>query len=60
MVAGVAVVSVLVLSKHDPFVGLNAGFVALCLNFTTVATVSMLTPAERSGFEEALEARIFV
>ena len=58
MLAGVAVVSVLVLSKHDPFVGVNAGFIALCLNFTTVATVSLLTTVERGGFEEALEARI--
>jgi SSS family solute:Na+ symporter len=60
MVAGVAIVASLLLSKHDPFVGLNAGFVALCLNFTIVAAVSMLTPIEHSGCEEAREARLGV
>jgi solute:Na+ symporter, SSS family len=60
IVAGVAIVGSLVLSKNDPFVGLNAGFVALCLNFTIVAAVSMVTPVERSGFEEALEASVGV
>jgi len=60
MVAGVAIVASLVLSKNDPFVGLNAGFVALCLNFTIVAAVSMLTPIEHSGCEEAREARLGV
>jgi SSS family solute:Na+ symporter len=60
MVAGVAIVASLVLSKNDPFVGLNAGFVALCLNFTIVAAVSMLTPIEHSGCEEARETRLGV
>jgi SSS family solute:Na+ symporter len=53
MIAGVLSVAFLVLSKNDPIVGVNAGFLALCLNFSIVGMVSMLTPAERGGFEEA-------
>ena len=42
MVAGVATVTVLALTKRDPIFGLNAGFVALCLNFT-IAIAGSLT-----------------
>jgi solute:Na+ symporter, SSS family len=45
MVVGVAAVAVLMLTKRDPFFGLNAGFCALCLNFAVTVMVSMLTPA---------------
>ena len=45
MVVGVAAVAFLILSKRDPFHGLNAGFVALCLNFLIAVIVSLLTPA---------------
>src|SRR5215471_2022091 len=45
MAAGVVTVAVLMLSKHDPFLGLNAGFVALCLNFVIVVVVSLVKPA---------------
>jgi solute:Na+ symporter, SSS family len=41
LVVGVATVATLILSKHDPFFGLNAGFVALCLNFLTVGVLSL-------------------
>ncbi len=41
MVVGVAVVAVLMLSKHDPVFGLNAGFVALCLNFVIVGATTL-------------------
>jgi solute:Na+ symporter, SSS family len=53
LVAGLAIVAMLELSKHDPFMGLNAGFLALCVNFTLVAAISVLTPAEISGFDAA-------
>ena len=53
MAVGVATVAVLMLSKHDPIYGLNAGFVALCLNFLVVGVVSLLTPKQASGFEQA-------
>ena len=52
MLVGVAIVGVLVLGRHDPLLGLNAGFVALVLNFVIVAIVSLLTPAEHNPFEE--------
>ncbi|HEV2177182.1 MAG TPA: sodium:solute symporter family protein [Terriglobia bacterium] len=40
MVVGVATVAFLGLSKHDPFLGFNAGFVALCLNFLVTILLS--------------------
>jgi solute:Na+ symporter, SSS family len=52
MIVGVAVVAVLVLSRHDPYLGFNAGFLALCANFVVTTVVSLLTPAEPSGFDE--------
>ena len=55
MVLGVAAVAYLMLGKMDPFFGLNAGFVALCLNFTVTVLVCLLTPARKNGFEAAGE-----
>ena len=52
MIAGVACAAFLILSKRDPFGGLNAGFVALCLNFATTVLVSLLAPVEPSGLAE--------
>jgi solute:Na+ symporter, SSS family len=52
MIAGVASVAFLVLSKRDPFLGLNAGFVGLCFNFLITVVLSLLTPREPSGFED--------
>ena len=54
IVVGVATVAFLMLSKRDPFIGLNAGFIALCLNFAVTGAVSLLRPIEVSGFEERL------
>ena len=45
MVAGVACTSLLILGKRDPFHGINAGFLALCLNFGIAILVSALAPA---------------
>jgi SSS family solute:Na+ symporter len=53
IIVGIATVAVLVLSKRDPVLGVNAGFVALCANFVITLAVSMLTPAQRSGFDES-------
>jgi SSS family solute:Na+ symporter len=44
MIAGVATVAFLILSKQDPFYGWSAGFVALSLNFLIVTTLSLITP----------------
>jgi Na+/proline symporter len=55
MVVGVATVAYLTLNKMDPFIGLNAGFFALCVNFVVTTLVSLLTPARANPFEEHLE-----
>ena len=57
MIVGVATVAYLVLSKMDPFHGINAGFVALCLNFAVTVVISLCTPAESNGFEERVQER---
>jgi SSS family solute:Na+ symporter len=45
ILCGVAVVAFLVLTKRDPWMGLNPGFVGLCLNLTVVGVISLLRPA---------------
>jgi SSS family solute:Na+ symporter len=52
MIAGVACAAFLILSKRDPFGGLNAGFVALCVNSATTVLVSLLAPVEPRGLAE--------
>ena len=42
IVLGVGATMFLVLSNRDPFLGLNAGFVALCLNFSIAVVLSLL------------------
>ena len=51
IIAGIGVLVVLVLAKRDPFLGLNAGFCALCINFVVTSVLSLLSPIQRSGFE---------
>ena len=50
MLAAVAVVLFLVLGHHDPLLGLNAGFIALVLNFAIVAAVSSRVVGRRWGW----------
>jgi solute:Na+ symporter, SSS family len=45
LVAGVAAAVFLMLSHRDPFFGLSAGFLALCLNFLIVVAMSLLKAA---------------
>lgn len=52
MVVGVAAVAYLMLNKMDPFIGVNAGFFALCINFIVTIFVSLVTPARTNPFEE--------
>jgi len=52
MMVGVACTTFLVLSKKDPFGGLNAGFIALCANFATTVLVSRLAPVKAGGLED--------
>jgi SSS family solute:Na+ symporter len=50
MAAGVGAVAFLVLTGRDPFLGLNAGFVALCVNFllTVLLSLAFGTPETES------------
>ena len=52
--AGIGCTAFLILTGRDPYYGLNAGFVALCLNFATTILVSLVTTAHVAGFEELM------
>lgn len=52
LVTGIAVALVLMLSQRDPFHGMNAGFVALCINFVVTGIVSYCTPVEPYRLDE--------
>jgi SSS family solute:Na+ symporter len=54
IVVGIAVVAFLSLSHRDPWMGLNSGFVGLCLNFAVTGIVSLLTAPQPSGLDEML------
>jgi SSS family solute:Na+ symporter len=58
VVTGVFVFIALALTGHDPIMGLNAGFIALCCNVAVVVLVSLLTPAKGCGFDEQPRAGI--
>ncbi|MGB6486029.1 MAG: sodium:solute symporter family protein [Steroidobacteraceae bacterium] len=45
MMAGVLIAVVLMSTHLDPIFGLNAGFVALCINFAVTIAVSLAAPA---------------
>jgi solute:Na+ symporter, SSS family len=45
LAAGICAAVLLMLTHHDPVFGLNAGFVALCLNFLIAVTAGLLGPA---------------
>ena len=44
MLAGIGTVSILFLSKRDPWFGFSAGFVALCVNFLITILITLLAP----------------
>ena len=52
MIVGVAIVAYLMLNKMDPFMGLHAGFFALCVNFVVTTVISLLTAPMPNPFEE--------
>jgi SSS family solute:Na+ symporter len=54
LTAGVGIVAFLMLSKLDPFMGLNAGFIALCVNFAIAGVVSLVTASQPNGLDERL------
>jgi solute:Na+ symporter, SSS family len=49
ILVGLAMAISLMLTKHDPFLGLNAGFLALCANFVVTGIVSVVTPPQTNG-----------
>ena len=51
MAVGILVALFLMLSGRDPYHGLNAGLIALAINFAVTAVVSKLTPAPTMGFD---------
>ncbi len=55
MVAGVATAVVLMLTHRDPLLGVNAGFLALCLNLLIVTGVSLLSRAPAGDARELLQ-----
>jgi SSS family solute:Na+ symporter len=54
IITGISISAFLVLTNRDPFIGLNAGFIGLCFNFVTCGAVTLLRPAQHSGFEKRL------
>jgi len=57
LIAGVACAAVLILSNHDPFQGINAGFLAVCLNFAIVVLVSAATRSRPGVLRPAATGR---
>jgi solute:Na+ symporter, SSS family len=48
IIAGISDVTFLMLTRRDPWMGWNAGFVGLCLNFAVLATVTLVVPGRAS------------
>lgn len=44
IISGFATLAILILSRHDPLFGINAGFIALCLNFAVATVLSLFMP----------------
>jgi solute:Na+ symporter, SSS family len=53
LLTGISVAVALMLTGRDPFYGMNAGFIALCFNFSVTWLVSLLTRVRVAGFDEA-------
>ena len=56
LVTGIATVVVLILTRHDPFLGLNAGFVALALNFLVTISLCLMSPRQPTANSTAIQA----
>ncbi len=57
LLAGVGVSMLLIFTKHDPVMGVNAGFIALCLNMLVTAGASLLT-AEPDRLQEHVQSAV--
>jgi solute:Na+ symporter, SSS family len=51
LASGLSVAAFMMLTSRDPFHGVNAGFIALCINFAVTFLVSSLTPVSPSPFD---------
>lgn len=56
LVAGTAMVAFLVLTRRDPWLGLNAGFVALTLNFLVTVSVCLIGSQRQSAKSTTIQA----
>jgi solute:Na+ symporter, SSS family len=56
MATGLSIALFLMLTGRDPYMGVNAGFIALCFNFAVTGVVSLFTTVQTSGFDEILPA----
>ena len=56
MVSGVAVTVLLMLTGRDPYLGVNAGLIALVCNFVVAGLISLFTTARVSTFDETIPA----
>ncbi|HLK20325.1 MAG TPA: hypothetical protein VKT81_15320, partial [Bryobacteraceae bacterium] len=48
LTAGVFCMAALFLTHHDPFLGVSAGFIGLCANFSLAIAVSLATPRAKA------------
>ncbi len=51
LISGVTVVLILILSKNDPFLSMNAGFVGLAVNSCVTVGISLMTKPSNGGFK---------
>jgi SSS family solute:Na+ symporter len=58
IIAGISAVTFLMLTQRDPWMGWNAGFVGLCLNFAVVATVTVVLPRRASEDTNFFAAKV--
>jgi len=58
IIAGISAVTFLMLTRRDPWMGWNAGFVGLCLNFAVVATVTVVLPRRASEDTNFFAAKV--
>jgi solute:Na+ symporter, SSS family len=56
LATGIALAALLMLTGRDPYRGWNAGFIALCCNFSVTAIVSVFTRLRVAGFDEIAPA----
>jgi len=58
LVAGVGISMLLIFSKHDPFFGVNAGFIALGVNMLVTIAASLLTAAQPYRLDEPVPSAV--